>query len=245
MLAEIEALLVIQNRDQKLRSIQQELSNIPLEEEDLRERVADDQAKVDAIKSELAENEVAMKNIELDIDTRKDSVTKLKVQQYETKKNDEFRAMGNEIERYGKEIVSLEDDELELMEKAEKIKERLKVAESARDESTADLDEELQHLTTAKENLSKQKVELEANRAGYAEKVDEILLDTYERLFHSKNGHAIVGLIDGKCEGCHISVVKSTVVSVRQEREITHCDNCGRILYWWTDETDRVIDRYE
>ena len=81
----------------------------------------------DAAKKAVQENEVAMKNLEIEIETRNDSIAKLKIQQYETKKNEEFRAMGTEIERYGNEVRELEDQELELMEKGETLKANFEV----------------------------------------------------------------------------------------------------------------------
>ena len=93
--------------------------------------------------------------------------------------------------------------------------------------------------------MKKERVEFVTNRSGYLEKVDEDLLDTYGRLFKAKDGWAVVGLIDGACQGCHMRVTKSTELDVRNENVVTHCQNCGRILYWWTDEADKVVDRYK
>lgn len=245
MLPEIEHLLVIQDRDRKIREIDQELVNIPKKEEEIRNRLEDDQATFDGIKGELTQNEIAMKNLELDIETRRDSIGKLKVQQYETKKNEEFRKMGGEIGRYEAEIIATEDRELELMELAEEIKVRMKSAAEDRDDSQTMVDEDIANLKIAMENMKKERVEFVTNRSGYAEKVDEDLLDTYARLFKAKDGWAVVGLIDGACQGCHMRVTKSTELDVRNENVVTHCQNCGRILYWWTDEADKVVSRYE
>ena len=245
MLPEIEHLLVIQDRDRKIREIDQELVNIPKKEEEIRNRLEDDQATFDGIKGELTQNEIAMKNLELDIETRRDSIGKLKVQQYETKKNEEFRTMGGEIGRYEAEIIATEDRELELMELAEEIKVRMKSAAEDRDDSQTMVDDDIANLKIAMENMKKERVEFVTNRSGYLEKVDEDLLDTYGRLFKAKDGWAVVGLIDGACQGCHMRVTKSTELDVRNENVVTHCQNCGRILYWWTDEADKVVDRYK
>ncbi|MDA7598293.1 hypothetical protein N8813_05155, partial [bacterium] len=223
MLPEIEHLLVIQDRDRKIREIDQELVNIPKKEEEIRNRLEDDQATFDGIKGELTQNEIAMKNLELDIETRRDSIGKLKVQQYETKKNEEFRKMGGEIGRYEAEIIATEDRELELMELAEEIKVRMKSAAEDRDDSQTMVDDDIANLKIAMENMKKERVEFVTNRSGYAEKVDEDLLDTYARLFKAKDGWAVVGLIDGACQGCHMRVTKSTELDVRNENVVTHC----------------------
>lgn len=236
MLPEVEKLVIIQDRDLKIAAIRKELDQMPLEEDDVREKLASDQRSVEAAKLAVQENEVAMKNLELDIQTRQDSIAKLKVQQFETRKNDEFQAMGQEIENYGKEVRELEDQELELMEVAEQLKTKLDQAESGLAASQELVDEELTDIETRRKNLGVEQAELEVSRAKEAEGVEPDTLDIYNRLIKSKGGLVVVPLEDGQCKGCHVKVIKSTVVSVKAEKEVTHCENCGRILYWWTEE---------
>ena len=236
MLPEVEKLVIIQDRDLKIAAIRKELDQMPLEEDDAREKLASDQRAVEAAKLAAQENEVAMKNLELDIQTRQDSIAKLKVQQFETRKNDEFQAMSQEIENYGKEVRELEDQELELMEAAETLKANLDEAESGLAASQELVDEELADIETRRKNLAIEQAELESSRAKEAEAVEPDTLDIYNRLIKSKGGLVVVPLEDGQCKGCHVKVIKSTVVAVKAEKEVTHCENCGRILYWWTEE---------
>ena len=100
MLPEIEKLLVLQDRDQKLVALRQDLDRIPNEEEAAKMRLAGDEKRTADAKAEIQKNEVAMKNLELDIQTRRDSIKKLETQQFETKKNEEFHRMGEEIQNY-------------------------------------------------------------------------------------------------------------------------------------------------
>lgn len=236
MLPAVEKLLVIQDRDLKIRAIQRELDQLPLEEQDAREKLADEQAAVDRAKKAIQENEVAMKNLELDIKTRQDSIAKLKVQQFETRKNEDFRAMGVEIERYGREVSEFEDRELELMEKAEELKKGLAEISAAHAKTKSIVDEEISDIGQRRENLEAERRELEAKRRESAAQVDPEVLDVYNRLSQSKGGLVVVALEDGQCKGCHMKVVKSTAVSVKAEKELTHCENCGRMLHWWTEE---------
>jgi len=100
MQAEIEILLKLQDRDQKISVIRKQLERIPDEEAAAKERLQDDTQALETCRKDIQSNEVEMKNIELDIDTRKESISRLKVQQYETKKNEEYRAMGISSSRY-------------------------------------------------------------------------------------------------------------------------------------------------
>lgn len=231
MLSEIKSLLIIQDRDQRILKLENDLKRIPLDKKRAEERLANDLAAAATAKSNIQENEIAIKNIELDIGVRKDTLAKLKVQQYETKKNDEFTALGNEITRYSEEVDELETRELELMEKADdlraaqdKVKTALNLTQGMVDEEIAELDEKIAQCT-------KQRAEVQADRQSLTADFDEDLLSLYERLMKSKGGDALVSAEKGQCGGCHMKVVPSTMIKVQADKEITQCENCGRILY--------------
>lgn len=239
MLPEVEKLLVVQHRDQNIRRLEKQIANIPEEEADIRDRINEEKAAVEKALADYREVEVAIKNLELDVQTRRDTIAKLKVQQFETKKNEEYRAMGEEITRYEGEISDLEDREIELMEQAEDLNRVLKDAREILGDSEESVEIDIASLHRTRENWEKECASEREHREKVAAEVEPDLLYDYERIFKAKNGNAIVGLVDGQCSGCHMKVVKSTVVAVKAENEIAYCENCGRILYWWTDEKEK------
>ena len=237
MLPQVEKLLRVQHHDQKIKSIDKELAGIPVEAEDIRDRLKADQAAVEAAKAEMQHTEVAVKNLELDVATRRTTIGKLKTQQFETRKNEEYQRMGVEIERYSAEIAGLEDREMELMEKADQQRRSLESARARLAENEKSVKEELEDLEALAEKLSTDRSNEVAERDRLAGDVEMEVIDNYHRLFKSKNGMAVVGLVDEICQGCHMKVVKSTVIETKTENHLAHCENCGRILYWWTDDS--------
>ncbi len=231
MLAEIESLLVLQDRDQRILKLNTDLNRIPIEQERAKERLANDLKSVADAKLTVQENEVAIKNIELDIGTRKDTLIKLKNQQYETKKNDEFTALGNEIIRYNQQVDDYETQELELMEKADGLRAIQQKAEAALTLTQGMVDEEIADLDTRLQEFQKQLTEVTAERTKLAEDVDQDLLSLYDRLMKSKGGDALVAVNKSQCSGCHMKLVPATIISLQAEKEITQCENCGRILH--------------
>ena len=231
MQAELEQLLVLQSRQQKIRQIEMEIKTMPQQRQNLEAQLAANAAALNALKSKGQHLEMDRKKLELDAGTRRESINRLKTQQYETRKNDEFRAMGNEIERYEKEIQQIEDQELELMDQAEKIKGELaaedKKAAGARESiarQMADLDEKGKALDAQLKQLTAERTEL-------AGKVEEDLLSRFERLFASKGDAAVVALEHEVCTGCHMKVTTQTAHRVKNGKEIVSCEQCGRILY--------------
>ena len=231
MQPELEQLLILQDRQQKIRQIENEIKSLPLQRKHLESQQAESAAALEAIKQKARQVEVDRKKLELDVGTRNDSIARLKTQQYQTRKNDEFQAMGNEIKRYEDEIVKLEDQELELMDQGDKLKVEVaaedKKAGATKDSITRqmnDLGEKSKVLETRLQELSKERKEL-------AEKMDEDVLGRFERLFVSKGDSAIVAIEHGVCTGCHMKLTIATVKAAEGGKEIVNCEQCGRILY--------------
>jgi predicted nucleic acid-binding Zn-ribbon protein len=228
---ELEQLLVLQDRQQKIKQIQTEVETLPLQKKSLEAQLAASVAGVEVLKQNARKVEMDRKKLELDVGTRNESISRLKTQQYQTRKNDEFQAIGHEIERYENEIRKIEDEELELMIEADKLKADLGVEEKKAatvkesvTRQTADLEAKSKTLESRLEELTKERAEI-------AGKIDEDLLGRFERLFKSKGDAVVVPLEHEVCTGCHMKVTTQTAHRAKAGKEIVSCDNCGRILY--------------
>ena len=231
MQVELEQLLILQDRAQKIRQVEAELRNMPLERESLDSQVSAASANLEAAKDRARHIEVEKKRLELDVGTRNETIARLKTQQYETRKNDEFSAIGREIERYQKEINGLEDQELELMEQADVLKAQIATEEKQTAATKDSIAKQIANLETKQATLTGRLEELKREREEFAARVDEDLLDRFNRLFASKGDAAIVGLEHDVCTGCHMKITTQTAVRVKGGKEIVSCEQCGRILY--------------
>jgi predicted nucleic acid-binding Zn-ribbon protein len=227
----IKELLILQERDQKLLSIARDLEKIPRDEASANGLLAGDQALLAKAIDALRQCELATKKIELDIGTRRNTITRLKQQQFETRKNEEYTALGNEVIRYDKEIDQLETQELECMEQADDLRLKIKAAEEQLARSQALVSDDLNDLKTKKEQLLSRREELATQRNQLAAAIDPDILPLYDRLMKTKNGTAVVQTSNGMCGGCHMKLVPTTLVKVLAATELTQCENCGRMLY--------------
>jgi hypothetical protein len=229
--AELEQLLILQDRQQKIRQIENEIKNLPLQRKHLESQLAESVTSLDAIKQRARQVEVDRKKLELDVGTRNESINRLKTQQYQTRKNDEFQAMGHEIHRYEEEIRKLEDQELELMEQGDKLKVEV-TAEEKKSAATKDsIARQMNDLGEKSKVLETRLLELSKERKELAEKMDEDVVGRFERLFVSKGDSAIVAIEHGVCTGCHMKLTIATVKAAEGGKEIVNCEQCGRILY--------------
>jgi len=227
----VSQLLALQECDQKIRAFEKDLKDMPRLQEHARSRLSDDEAALAKARGAVQDIEVKIKGIELDIGTRRNTIARLKDQQFATRKNEEFQALGHEVTRYEGEVSKLEDSELELMVELDGAKPPVAEAQNKLKETKKHVDEELAELADRAKAVAARVAELKAQRAQLAAEVDATTLSLYDRLMKSKAGVAIAALIDGICQGCHMRVVIGTVQKLKANETITQCEQCGRILY--------------
>ena len=232
MLAEIEQLLVVQDHDTNIKAIQNELQTLPLERSRLEKAIQDRTTALELIKQRAKGVEVERKKLELDANTRREQIARYKTQQFQTRKNDEFQALGNEIARLEKEINQIEDHEIDLMEQAENTGREIQRAESDSKVEQAQFQQQLASLKQKGELLTKTLEETKAARRHAAAAIaDQELLARYERIFQSKGGNAVVSIEHEVCMGCHMKNTVTNVHRAKLAREVVYCEQCGRMLY--------------
>jgi predicted nucleic acid-binding Zn-ribbon protein len=231
MLPQIESLLVIQDRDHQIQTLQSELEKIPRDAAAIKGRLVEAQSALDIAREGIQKNELAVKKIDLDRKTRKNTIERLTVQQFETKKNDEFAALGAEIIRYQNMVDELETQELEYMENSDDLISTFTKANEKLTSIKTGMMDEVKALTEKKSNHSIRIAELNEERATIAKDIEDTTLTMYERVFAKKGNSAVCPLHENQCGGCHMKVISDTVSKTIQEKELSQCENCGCFLY--------------
>jgi hypothetical protein len=231
MHAEMEALLALQHRDRQLLELERDWERIPRDEERARGRLDGDQRALEQARDALRAAEMAIKSVELDAGTRRTTVTRLRQQQFETRKNEEYQAIAHEIARYTADVDQLETRELELMEEADRCRERQVAAEQALAATRRMVEEEMAELGARRQELEARRAGWLAERRQLVQAVPGEVLPLYERLLKTKNGLAVVPVqAGGQCGGCHMKLIPATLVRLQAASGIVQCENCGRIL---------------
>ena len=242
MLETIEKLLILQDRDQKIRRIKGELAHIEPERLSLKTKAAAAQAELENAKLRVKQIESSRKDLELEVETKKQMIVRYANQQFQTRKNEEYRALAHEIEMCKAAIFKIEDQEIELMEQTEAGQKEVLLATQTVKEARKLMDEQVAQLDAREQNLEKELAELETNREALASAVDESFRSRYERLVRSKGENVVVGVQHGVCGGCHMKLPPQLLVTCQAEKELVACSNCGRILYYSSDMDLAVAD---
>jgi predicted nucleic acid-binding Zn-ribbon protein len=238
----VEKLLILQDRDRKIRRVKGELVHIQPERQMFQAKAADAQTALENAKTRVKQIESDRKALELEVEAKQQLIARYANQQLQTRKNEEYRALAHEIELCKQEITGIEDKELDLMEQGEAAQKEVVRATQAANTARKLVEDQLAQLGTREQNLKKELEELEANREDLAAAVDEGSRARYERLVRNKGENVVVGVQHGVCGGCHMRLPAQILVTCQAQQELVTCTNCGRILYYTRDMDLAVVD---
>ena len=231
MLEIIEKLLVLQDRDRQVIRHRHQLSRVEPERTALLSSVEGTKKALDAAKADANRIESERKKLELDADSKLEQIQKYSSQQLQTKKNEEYRALSNEINSCKKVISDLEDQQIALLDQLDQAKERIKEAEQAAKEAQDLADTNVAELEKREATLKEELETLLQERTGLTEGIDKPTLDRYERLLKIKGENSVVGADRGICAGCHVKLPVQIMISAQGQKDVVNCSNCGRIIY--------------
>ena len=226
----IDELLSVQERDCRIREIQKEMKDIPMRQEQ-------EQDRLESHKKELADAEEAhklsqaqAKELELETESRKEKIMKLRQQQATIKTNKEFSAIESEVASIQREISLLEDKELGLMENIEAAAQSVAEKEAALKQEQAMVERDVQSLGERVSSLGVELKDVQEARTVAAKEVDPEWLEEYDRMI-IRRAKALVAVENGICTGCHMQVPPAVAHDAKNPAIMTACSHCGRLLY--------------
>ena len=232
----IEALLILQDRDVKRLGLEAQLKAVPGDIALVERKIAAEKAAIETAKQELRELEVRKKTLETEIGSAETKLGKYRTQQSLVKKNDEYQALGHEIETTEKAIGEFEGQELEIMYSIDEAKKKFAAAEAVLKANISGHEGRIKMLREREQNLAADLKVAQAEVASARVPVGEPRLRVYDRIA-ARNMPVIVALHDVKCGGCHLKVSSEVESGARGKgmdatSPLPTCDQCGRIVYW-------------
>lgn len=144
----------------------------------------------------------------------------------------DIQRMQQEMVSLERRITSLEDDEIEVME-------RLEEAQATLDTLTGqltDTDKEIEQTTAARDaklaEIDQSLGDLDTQRTPLAAELPSDLLALYDRLRESKGGVGAALLRARQCGGCMLDLDNAGLATIRAaaDDDVIRCEECSRIL---------------
>ena len=230
---EFKKLLLLHGKDRRKQSMETELENLPHSISHIESKIEIENATIASATQELRNLEIESNSLENEINSISEQIVRQKNKQLEVKKNEEYQALENEITGLIDQQSFKEDDHIKILLKLDDAKETSKIAESK-------ICEKVKLLEVDRKNLYEKGTELKSEIDRLNSEIEETSSDINEGLLL---GYArtkkvvsrppyIAPLEEQKCSGCNLRVSNDVASSVLVEKKLTHCDQCGRIVYF-------------
>lgn len=213
--------------------MQQQLDMIPGDVARVQAKIDAEKQAIDAAKNEWRELESKKKLLETEIGSAEEKLAKYRTQQSLVKKNDEYQALGHEIETMSAKVSGMEEQELEIMYAIDAAKSRFAAAETELKTNIADHESKLATLAQRKTSLASELAAAEGEVSTAREPISEKFLRVFDRIAE-RQFPACAAVVGGNCGGCHLKVSGENESVARKGEELATCDQCGRIIWWET-----------
>ena len=234
--AVIQALLILQDRDLKRLGLEAQLKSVPGDVARVEQKIAAEKGAIDLARTELRELESKKKLLETEIGLAEQKVGQYRTQQLSIRKNEEYQAMGHQIETTLGQIATLEGQELEIMYAIDEAKKKFAAAEAELKANIAGHESRIKTLKERESSLTAEVTAVAAEVAAARGPVEPLKLRIYDRIA-ARNMPVVVAIHGGKCGGCHLKVSSDVDSAARGKgvdplAQLPTCDQCGRIVYW-------------
>ncbi|MBI2560987.1 MAG: hypothetical protein HYW08_00955 [candidate division NC10 bacterium] len=227
----LEKLLELQRLDQAIARLEAEGRAIPQEIQALEARLTEARAGLDQAKAKADQIQKERRAKERELDEATINTKKKQARLFEIKTNEEYSAVLKEIESLKEKSSKLEEEILNLLERGDVAAKTVTDAEKGFKAAEALHQNERTEKEGQLARLRQELANLQEARKGQASRLDTDLLRQYTRLRKSRDV-AVVGVKDGSCAGCGISLTPQTYTEVRRNDRMFTCSSCNRILYF-------------
>jgi predicted nucleic acid-binding Zn-ribbon protein len=226
-----ESLQELHRLHQRAKSLRDRLNAGPKTLAARQTGLANREAAVETARKALQEAKVQVKKREHLLQGHQTKIDDLKVKQSQAKKNDEYKALQNQIAHDQAAMAKLEDEILETLLAIE-----TQTAELAAQES--ELKKAVASVAALKSEIeghaAEQKAQLQELETAIIEAEDIIPEDhreQYRRVVKRHGADALAFLENDACSGCYVSITAQMKNELINGVSLCFCKTCGRVLY--------------
>lgn len=227
-------LLDLQKLDTRLDQIDHRLANMPRAKE-----LAEAKKVADAAAEEMILAQTAVSDVDREISRSEADVEQVRERAARNRKRldagegsaKDVQALQHELDTLARRQQVLEDTELEIMERAEALRERLSGFTKAADVAEAKVKQLKSELASDAAELDTERSEVASKRADMTPSIPADLLAEYDSI-RARSGVAAAPLVGRRCTGCGLELNASDLARIKatSAETVIYCDECGRIL---------------
>jgi uncharacterized protein len=226
----VRNLLELQTADLRTKRMNKRLKEIPYEKKEVLDSLGLEKDRVTKAKEQIKTTEVEIRNVKSKVLEIQAKIENLQSKSAMVKKNDEYKALMNEIASQKSFISGLETKELKYYEQLDSDKKELESAEKSLRNMEVEAEESVEELDEMAISLKAEMEKALKNRKELFKKVDSTILPMYSRLI-KKDGEPLTKIHNSTCGCCHLKLTPQTITDSKKG-QMTSCDTCGHLIYY-------------
>ena len=231
MKEELNHLIELQAIDLQIQAMDQELAGGIADLESRQAETATKKEKSEAYSTKITDGEQRRRELEAAMEDElvhlKDRQTKL----MNVQTNKEYQSLLKEIEDSKKQNKEREEEVVHLMEQAEELLQKITELNNVIKAEEDLLAEEEEKVSKDTKKVTTKKKKVEKSRTTRANKVSDSIRRRYDQLRERRNGLAVVGVTNGVCMGCYMSLPPQQFNEVLRGDQLHTCPTCQRMVY--------------
>jgi predicted nucleic acid-binding Zn-ribbon protein len=221
----------------QLQLLDQEIAARSAEQRDVEERLAGwpeltaaEERRTEA-RSDLASLERELRDLQAEVDDASAKVAREEQRLYggEVRNPRELTSLQQEVTGLQTQRREREEQLLELLVRADEARGRLREQEAKVAELEAQWAAMKDQMQGQASEVAVALAQLNGQRMQLAQGVEPGSLSLYETL-RAGRGQAVARIEQNRCQGCRVELPAAVVQRVRQDRQLTQCNHCNRLL---------------
>ncbi len=227
----LKALYELQCVDNKIFEIHTLRGELPLEVQDLEDELAGLNTRIQKLQEDIDNLNKEVSHKKTEIANSEALIKKYNEQQMNVRNNREYESISKEIEFQTLEIELAEKRIKEYSAAIKQKEESIEKAKAAYKERQQDLEAKKGELDKIIDETAKEEKKLEKRSEDISKKIDERLLNAYQRTKENTQNRIAVAIVErDACGGCFNRIPPQRQVDIQTRKKLIVCEYCGRIL---------------
>jgi uncharacterized protein len=209
-----------------LCSISQRLDILNSSQNELKQRITDETAKIEELRKLYRSHESDIKQNQVMIKRSQERLNSIK-------NNREYQALLKEIEELKRTNAATEELMIDFLNQIDDAEKQTVVMQEEILLVQNDILQEQQVVGVETETAGKRLKEMDQERLKLSAKIDADILKLFQKVQSQQvRGNAVVPVQDAVCHGCYVNIPPQMYNELQRCDKLRMCPNCQRIIYW-------------
>jgi len=203
------------------------------------EKIFDErQGSIIELKEKIEAAEAQRRELEAELSDEVNRIKERQSKMMQVQTNREYQSLLKEIEDSKKSMREKEEEIVTLMETSEANSKIMAEQENLTEDETKTLDAESKKAKKHAASIERKKAKFVKKRKAMAKDINTSVLRKYDMLRKRRNGKAVVGVANGVCQGCFMSIPPQHFNNILKGDRMLDCPTCQRILFHDPESTE-------